>query len=93
MSIQENLTDRTNLSDSLTGNLLVAIESQVSIYTAEFNRQDQPVANLSDTLTGGLLVACESRVSVEKNFTDRTNLSDTLTGGLLVACESRVSVE
>ena len=31
VSIQENLTDRTNLSDTLTGGLLVACENQVSI--------------------------------------------------------------
>ena len=40
MSIQENLTDRTKLSDTLTGGLLEACESRVSIQR-EFNRQDQ----------------------------------------------------
>ena len=29
VSIEENLTDRTNLSDTLTGGLLVACESRV----------------------------------------------------------------
>ena len=35
MSIQEILTNRTNLSDTLTGGLFVACESRVKVVEAE----------------------------------------------------------
>ena len=46
--IEDNLTDRTNLSDTLTGGLLVTCYSRVSIEEILTDR-----TNLSDTLTGG----------------------------------------
>ena len=52
VSIQENLTDRTNLSG-----LLVACESRVSTEKYLTDR-----TNLSDILTGVFLVACKSWV-------------------------------